>query len=86
MKINSISSCSFTGENKQKNNLKPFVSPLMSGTCALIGYSIPLKEIEGADVVSQVTSGRKLVMMKTKIPNIVSKWEMLWRIHSSVWV
>lgn len=38
------------------------------------GYHIPLKEIDGPDVVSSV-SGNKLVMMKTKVPNEIGKYK-----------
>ncbi len=74
MKINSISGYSFRDETKQKSNLKPFIYPLLSGTGALIGYSIKLQDIDGPDIISPIRGGLA-TKMKTKVPNIIGKWK-----------
>lgn len=74
MKIEAIRNCSFGSDNRKKNST-PIKYPLISGVGALVGYKIPLKEIDGADIVSHVTSDGKQVLAKTKTPNIVGKWK-----------
>lgn len=74
MKIEAIRNCSF-GSDDRKKNTNPIKYPLISGVAAFVGYKIPLKEIDGADIVSHVTSDGKQVLSKTKAPNIVGKWK-----------
>lgn len=73
MKINLVNNYSFTGENKSKNNLKSLGYPLLSATGALVGYSIKLKDLEGADMVNDM--GHVVSLRKTKVPNILGKWK-----------
>lgn len=75
------SSQTFTAHNKttdfeKKYCRKQFIKYGLLGTAGcLTGYFIPLKKIDGPDVISSVNNGRKITMMKTKIPNEVGKYK-----------
>jgi hypothetical protein len=66
-----------TENNKtQKQSAKQFLTyASMNALGGIIGFNIPLKDIDGPDVVTGMNGSRKLVMAKTKIPNIVGKYK-----------
>lgn len=72
MKITSYNTLSFAS-NEKKRNYNVFIYPSIQGLGAYIGYSIPLKEIDGPDMINDM--GRTLNLRKTKVPNIVGKWK-----------
>lgn len=74
MKITTINNISCTGKDKRESR-SYLIYPFSQTICAGIGYLIPLKEIDGPDVVAGINSGHKLVMAKTKVPNTVGKWK-----------
>ena len=74
MKITAYNNVAFTSNNKTQN-YNMFLYTALQGVGAYIGYSIPLKEVDGPDNVSGMNGSRKLVIVKSKVPNIIGKWK-----------
>lgn len=67
---------SYIKDKKETKNYchKQFIKYGTLGTLGAIGgYMIPLKQIDGDDIISHVNASKKLVMMKTKVSNTKGK-------------
>lgn len=71
MKISPINNVTFKADERRKNN--SLLYPILQGTGALIGYSIPLKDLDGPDMINDM--GTTLSLRKTKVPNTLGKWK-----------
>lgn len=71
-----IFSSSNTQKVKYKNdcsNKQSLKYVVLGAAGGLSGYLIPVKQVDGQDIISHINGSKKMVMMKTKVPNNKAK-------------